>query len=243
MMIPKVVMQTNHTRPEPYVQDMIRERSPGWRYEFYDDAAVYKYLKAHPDAEFPDIEAKFRAMPTGAHRGDLFRYYYLYQQGGVFFDSDAMLVASDLTACLPSRTEFFTVASCGVPNTMFQGFLGCVAKHRVLHECLRKAYEVDPAQLVRRYHLLCEQMFEILQKEKKMNKKEEDDTIKIFEEKPLDWDRYCTYDPVTSRPILMHYVRTKQIPRPPPPPPTSSATVDIVLLALLFACSFFLFKE
>ena len=64
--IPKVIMQTNHTPPKRYMKQIIRDRAPGWKYEFYDDAAVFKYFDAHPDPEFPNMKAKFTAMPAEA---------------------------------------------------------------------------------------------------------------------------------------------------------------------------------
>ena len=48
-------------------------------------------------------------MERGAHRADLFRYYYLYMEGGVFIDSDAMLM-KDLNEIVADY-EFFTVDS------------------------------------------------------------------------------------------------------------------------------------
>ena len=33
-------------------------------------------------------------MPIGAHKADLFRYYYLYINGGVYIDSDLMITTN-----------------------------------------------------------------------------------------------------------------------------------------------------
>ena len=34
---------------------------------------------------------KYNSIKLGTHRADLFRYYYLYINGGIFIDSDAMI--------------------------------------------------------------------------------------------------------------------------------------------------------
>lgn len=62
-----------------------------WKYEFYNDEDVINFFINNPIADLPNIIQKYNSIRTGAHRADLFRYYYLYINGGFFMDSDAML--------------------------------------------------------------------------------------------------------------------------------------------------------
>ena len=43
MTIPKIIVQTSRKKPDKYIVDMIRERSPGWDYmHFTDDEIIEK---------------------------------------------------------------------------------------------------------------------------------------------------------------------------------------------------------
>jgi mannosyltransferase OCH1-like enzyme len=90
IVIPKVIFQTSVGPPEDYVVDMIRQRSVGWDYKHFTDKDIIQYFRDHPIPEFDQIEDQFNRL-KGAHKADLFRYYYLYVNGGVYMDSDAMI--------------------------------------------------------------------------------------------------------------------------------------------------------
>ena len=87
--IPKVIFQTSIEPPEEYVINMIRNHTSDWIYKHFTDKDIIQYFREHPLAEFDNIELQFNRL-NGAHKADLFRYYYLYVDGGVFMDSDAM---------------------------------------------------------------------------------------------------------------------------------------------------------
>ena len=42
------------------------------------DNEIIEFFKNNKLDEFPNIIEKFYSMPTGAHKADLFRYYFLY---------------------------------------------------------------------------------------------------------------------------------------------------------------------
>src|SRR6056300_623721 len=91
-MIPKVIVQTSRKeKPEEYVVNMIKKRSIGWNYKHYNDKEVIQFFQENPLSEFPNVIEKFFSFSYGEHRADLFRYYYLYVNGGVYFDTDAMI--------------------------------------------------------------------------------------------------------------------------------------------------------
>jgi mannosyltransferase OCH1-like enzyme len=72
-------------------------------YRWRDNRFFYK----NPLNEFPLIVEKFNSIKGGAHKADLFRYYYLYINGGVFLDSDAMLQTKIINCA--ENYDFFTV--------------------------------------------------------------------------------------------------------------------------------------
>ena len=91
-MISKIFMQKTRVRQENYVIELIKKQLPeGWVYVNYCNGEEKQYFKDNPLEEFPDIFNQWKKMPSPAHQADLFRYYFLYINGGVFLDGDAMI--------------------------------------------------------------------------------------------------------------------------------------------------------
>jgi len=128
--ISKILFQTNHSHTE-YVAEMIKDMlSPEWKYEFYSDADVIQFFINNPLTDFPDIVQKYNSFVKGAHKADLFRYYYLYINGGFFLDYDAMLYVN--IDIIVKNYDFVSVNSSYVPGTIFQGVLGASLKIKLL---------------------------------------------------------------------------------------------------------------
>ena len=75
--IPKFIFQTSKEPPKDYVVEMIRKLTPNWEYKHFTDTDILAYFKEKPNPEFSNITAQFHKL-TGAHKADLFRYYYIY---------------------------------------------------------------------------------------------------------------------------------------------------------------------
>ena len=154
MVIPKVLFQTSRETPSAlHTRHMAGWLAPDWTYRHFSDAAVINYLHAHPLAAFPDIVAKYTAMPTGAHKADLFRYYYIYLEGGVFLDWDAKLCQP--MARIADGRRFFSVRSSYSPGAIFQGFIGAAARSEIIMAALQDCYDIDVEFLRQHYHQLC----------------------------------------------------------------------------------------
>jgi hypothetical protein len=205
--IPKKIIQTNKIKPKECVINTLLMHAEGWEYYFFDDIQAIKYFKDNPIDEFPNIEAKFNEIPNGAHKADLFRYYILYNEGGVFIDSDAMLECDNLSNEINNDIDFFSVNSSINPNTIFQGFLGCSPKNNIVYQCLKHAYNADINELNKNYLLFCKEMYDILNRNNNVN------NILLFEEeKEYDRDdRYRIYEKKTNKTILYHYFLNKNI--------------------------------
>jgi len=174
--IPKVLFQTNKTALDSYVIDMIRSRLGfDWEYQFYDDDEVIQFFISHPLSDLPNIIKKYNSITKGAHKADLFRYYYLYINGGFFMDSDAMLYENIDT--IVKNYHFVSVNSSFHPGAIFQGILGASPKNEIIKRALYDAYNTDPNILNINYHYFCEQLYDII--------KENDFgyNIKLYEEK------------------------------------------------------------
>lgn len=199
MKIPKILLQTSPKKQPEYVLEMLRNKTEGWCYQHFTDAEIIRYFIMNPDPEFPFILNKFHKMRFGAHKADLFRYYYLYQNGGVFLDSDAMIECN--IGFIVGDYQLFSVKSY-IDSTIFQGFIGCIPRHPVLHKALKDAYEIDIDVLTKNYHMLTENMWSFFC---------ESENYILYRELESDREKAITINK-DGYPILIHYWKTKVIP-------------------------------
>jgi hypothetical protein len=205
MPIPKVIFQTSPMPQDQYVIDMIMEKAPGWKYFHFTDKTIMQFFINNPLDEFPFILNVFQRLKFGAHKADLFRYYYLYLNGGVFMDSDAIM--EQHIENIVRNYEFFSVKSY-IEGTIFQGFIGCSPKNPILYAALKDAYCIDIENLTKNYHLLTANMFTIIHCDSF------DFEYKLYEELESDGEKAVTIDD-NREPILTHYWRDKVIPGKP----------------------------
>jgi len=200
--IPKIIFQTAVKPPPDYVVEMIRKLSPNWEYKHFTDKDILAYFKENPNPEFSNITEQFHKL-TGAHKADLFRYFYIYNEGGVFLDSDAM-IQMDINI-LAKDCDFFSVNSTCVDKSIFQGFIGAVPANEIIYLALKHAYEVNPADLVDNYHMLVKHLYTII------HSKKFDCTIKLFTEKCIEPDVAYSYNDANEI-MLKHYHTDKVVP-------------------------------
>jgi hypothetical protein len=202
MSIPKTIVQTSRRKPETYICDMIRERSPGWDYKHFVDDEILEFFAANPIPEFPNVIAKFYTFNYGEHRADLFRYYYLYVKGGVYIDMDAML-EENIDKIIGNST-FFTVKSNYFPGTVFQGFLGTTPKHQIIYKALVDIYNISTQDLIREFHILCKNLYGFIEEEKSKHR------VKLLEEVYGNEEDAHVKD--GDKLVLIHYHIKKVIP-------------------------------
>jgi hypothetical protein len=155
--------------------------------------------------EFSNIVDKFNSMPTGPHKADLFRYYFIYIKGGVYIDYDAMLEI-DIEDII-QEYSFFSVNSSVISNSIFQGFIGSTPKNDIIYKALKNTYNIDCVRLSQEYHLLCRNLFTIIRE----GNHNSDNNIKLYHEGYYDDDTWKCFND-DNQIILLHYWRNKIIP-------------------------------
>lgn len=205
--IPKVVFQTSLTRQPQYVVEMIKKHlGMDWEYRHFTNKEIIHFFATNPHPEFPRLVERFYSFKNGAHRADLFRYYYLFMYGGVFLDSDAMIEINieDIT----QHYQFFSVDSWYNPYSIFQGFIGAVPRNPIIYEALKHAYTVNPDELEKDYWCFCKELYKIV-KGKQWNF-----PCKLYNEGYYTIDIVKVHDALLpDSMIALHHCRTKRIPQ------------------------------
>jgi len=205
MNIPNIIIQTSIKKPEQYIIDKILAKCQGWEYIHFNDSEIIEFFKNNYVEEFKDIINKFNSIFHGAHKGDIFRYYYLYIKGGVYIDSDAM-IETDINEIIQDYS-FFTVNS-GISNSIFQGFIGATPKHDIIYKALKDVYNINIKYLYFHYGILCSNLFQIINSENFIN-------IKLYNESFNETDSQngiCKTINDSNEIILIHYWKYKIIP-------------------------------
>lgn len=202
--IPKILFQTDKISLDKYVTDMIcASIGPEWKYEFYNDDDVIQFFINNPIGDLPDIVKKYNAIKMGPHKADLFRYYYLYINGGFFMDSDAMVYVNMDT--IVKDYNFVSVKSHHKPGLLFQGILGASPKNEIIKQALYKGYNTDPNILTNNYHHFCKELYDIVKE------KDYGYNIKLYEERRSSSnDGDDIFEGATI--LFKHYWLSKKIP-------------------------------
>ena len=126
--IPKKIIQTNKEickNLDHYNTVMsIIEKNPSYEYQFYNDIEMRNFIKDNfiinildqtdLNNDISDILKAFDLLKCGALKADLFRYCYLYVNGGIYLDSkissildlDSIIKADDkCVVCLDDASE------------------------------------------------------------------------------------------------------------------------------------------
>ena len=165
---------------------------------------IIDFFKNNYLEEFPNIIEKFNSIKTGAHKADLFRYYFIYIKGGVFLDSDAML-QKNINEIVKDY-DFFTVESTHYcPLCIFQGLIGANPNNQIIYEALKDIYNIDNQLLIADYLIICKNLYNILKK--KWNYK-----IKIYKEIYGSNKVAITVDNNDNSLIIAHYFDSKIVP-------------------------------
>src|ERR1051326_9034576 len=94
-MIPKRIVQTYYSSeliPELYDKVYtLQSLNAEYEYEFFDDVACRSFLEQHFK---PIVVEAFDTILPGAYKADLFRYCYLYINGGVYLDIKCLVLES-----------------------------------------------------------------------------------------------------------------------------------------------------
>ena len=115
-MIPKIIHQTykNYNLPETFLdcQKQIKALHPDFEYRFYTDEDIDTYIKTN----FPDYYEAFNELPRKIMKIDMFRYFLMYKEGGLYADMDYYMFRAfdllDFPVVIPCNRETNGIPEC-----------------------------------------------------------------------------------------------------------------------------------
>jgi hypothetical protein len=141
--IPKRIIQTwKHKDLNPEFQkivDVWKTNNPDYEYILFDDNECKEFIKDNFDRE---ILNTYNYIVPGAYKADLFRYCYLYINGGVYIDIDTLCIGKLDDFLLPNVEFIAPIDLNSNPNegyhNIFNSFICSIPKHSILLECINK---------------------------------------------------------------------------------------------------------
>jgi FkbM family methyltransferase len=216
-MIPKVILQTSKLPYPEYVKNLWQSRiDESWTIAWFNDEMIYQFFKDNPLPEFPNIIDVFNSFTDGGHKADLFRYYYLYLNGGFFIDSDIMTEVHMNEIYSHSHDHIMVVAD--VPCNrfyhpeinspiIFNGLMGCIPRSQIIYEALTNAYNVKTRLLEKQRLYFVYILYVITERLKQQY------NILFFNENMDGYDAPYSYtEDANGQKIAVHYFTNKIIP-------------------------------
>jgi glycosyltransferase involved in cell wall biosynthesis len=139
MNIPKVVVQTCASRDKltPQMVKAMRtweDMNPEWGYELFDNDECVGFIAQHFNT---DTLKAFNNLIPGAFKADLFRYCYLYINGGVYSDIDNICLVP-LNDFLRDNDTFVSVKDRMISgqNLIYNAFIAVEKNHPALKKAI-----------------------------------------------------------------------------------------------------------
>lgn len=105
-MIPKRIIQVWMQGPlNSKIKENIMRLNPGYEYLFFSEKDCINYIKTHYTETLTKL---FESLRNLAHKCDLFRYCYLYKEGGIYIDADLEMKVSCDTIINASNSNFIS---------------------------------------------------------------------------------------------------------------------------------------
>lgn len=203
--IPKIIFQTAPNDIPEYVRDYIKLYFSDYQYYFFKDDDIIKFIKDNPLKDFPNAIDVFNSFTVGAHKADFFRYYFLYINGGIFLDSDAM-IHTNIKNIIQEYNEVYVISKFFMDFFhIFNGFICTYPKNIVIYDALKHMYE---CKKIIDYQMFCRELFFIIKKNCPNNMKLYKENLIRIEQKTES----IIYDDNNQK-IITHYFVEKKIPK------------------------------
>ena len=134
--IPRSIIQTMRPPVPPYVKKAWTKLNPEFEYLFFDDVDARRFIEENYAPVHVDL---FDKLKQPKYKADLFRYCYLYKNGGIYADIDLQPLVP-LVKFIHPTTQFFSVWT-GTESIM-QAYLAVVPKSPFMKQAIDRMLQV-----------------------------------------------------------------------------------------------------
>ena len=143
--IPKVIIQTYYDKSKipNKVYENIKKFAPDYKHIIYDDEECVSFLNKFQQKYISkkythfNLVDKFKSFNAGAHKADLFRYCYLYDNGGIYIDIKSILI-KPIKEIFINNNSLYTVISLN-KNSIYQGIIAVFPKNKMIGKLINQA--------------------------------------------------------------------------------------------------------
>lgn len=164
--IPKIIIQTYHDKSKipDKVYMNIKKYAPGYKHLIYDDNDCIKFLEKF-DNTFPkkkgfNLVDRFKSYKKGAHKADLFRYCFLYMNGGIYIDIKTELI-KPIDELFKEDNTLYTVIALN-KNSIYQGVIGVYPYHPIFKNLINQCISCSHLVILQNYHIFVEFFYQEL---------------------------------------------------------------------------------
>ena len=141
--IPRIIIQTNEKDMVP--EDMAKasqtiiDANPEYEYIYFDDQRALEYISEN----FPEnIINAYEKVKPGAYKADLFRYCFLYKNGGVYIDT-GMKEIMPLKDLIKPEDNFISPEDNNTRG-LYNAFICCAPSHPIIKAALDESvYNIE----------------------------------------------------------------------------------------------------
>jgi mannosyltransferase OCH1-like enzyme len=116
--------------------DLIKKLNPEYKVLFFDNSSRMKFIQQYFNTR---VSNAYQKLIPGAYKADLFRYCFLFHQGGVYMDINKKLVLPLREIINPKASMGLVLNSnhkIGEPPKIINGFIYIVPQHPLMAQCI-----------------------------------------------------------------------------------------------------------
>lgn len=155
----KVLVQTYSSKSKvpDRVFENIKKYAPDYDYQFFDDTQALDFLKEHYGER---VAKKFKSLKVNAHKADLFRYCYLYKNGGIYLD-----IKTELIKPLDEifTQDYLYTVFCTTQDVMYNAIIATPPLQPIFKELIKFMMNGSDNP---EYHSNCKRLYQLLEQRK-----------------------------------------------------------------------------
>ena len=182
----KTIIQTYYDKSliPKRVYENIKTFVPEYKHVIFDDNECISFLEKH----FPQkVANKFKNLELGPHKADLFRYCYLYINGGLYLDIKTVLI-KPIREIFTNENFIYSVLSMN-EGKVHQGIIFSPPKEKLFKILIDKFMKTNNKQIKNNYSIITQQFYDTvleLTQQTKLESGLNGDKYYFFNEKGFD---------------------------------------------------------